>query len=191
MEDHTWEAEVHLAVITESGLVRSGARVLASLKGTHKASLQTAEQAAALGLPGEATAFLYVGEVPEAKKLRAKSGTQWEAHGASWGFSGNEAWIFGTPVDDPKATLAAISADLGEIQEIAEIELLTGEDPKKYGGLHFAGRFLDPYLKVEAQTVVGGKHQFTPERMVWERQYTIGVVAFFNEGFDKFVESAR
>jgi len=177
---------VHLAVITESGLVRSGARVVASLKSTYKVSLHTAEQVAALGLPGEATAFLYLGDVPEAVRLRGGSQPRYQANGASWGFDGTQAWIHGAPVDDPKATLDAIRKDVDEIQEIAEVELLTEDDPKAFTGVHFAGRFLDPYLQVESQTVVGGKHAFTPERMCWERQYTLGIVAFLNEGFDRF-----
>ena len=180
---------MHLAVITESGLVRSGARVVAALTSTHAVSLHTAEQVEALGLPSEATALLFLGDVREAAALRTNGPAMYEANGCTWGYSGNSAWVHGGPVSDPKATLSAISVAVDEFQEIAEVELLSEDDPKRFTGVHFAGRFLDPYLKVDSQTVVAGKNAFTPERMCWERQYTLGVVAFLSNGFDAFAAS--
>jgi hypothetical protein len=179
------EGVLHLAVITESGLVRSGARVVAALKPTHGVSLHTVEQVAAMGLPGEATSFLYIGDVPEAERLHS-SPALYDAHGTRWGYQGTEAWIQGGGSDDPKATLEAINVVVSEMEEIAGVELLLADDPKAFTGVHFAGRFLDPYLKVEAQTVVAGTNAFTHERMCWERQYTLGIASFLQDGFDNF-----
>jgi hypothetical protein len=56
-------------------------------------------------------------------------------------------------------------------------------------GRHFAGRYLDPKLRVPAQTVAAGGFSFGAERMCWERQYTVAIVDFLAHGFDEWAST--
>lgn len=180
---------MELIIVPDDGLVRAGGRLAAALGLTHEALLLAQHEFRAAASPGPRVGVIFVGDRVDARF----DGTERHAeHGVRWGVRGNEAWISARAVPDPQATLDAMGLRIADLQTEARAALAPLgplPDPKLLKGVHLAGTYLDPKLRVPAQTVAGGQFSFTPERMCWERQYTLGIVHFLAKGFDAWVGS--
>ena len=56
-------------------------------------------------------------------------------------------------------------------------------------GPQMAALYLDPDYAVPSQTLVSGMPAFSPERLLWERQYWVGIASFLLHGLDPFIAS--
>lgn len=176
-------------VVAQSDLTRAGARIVTVLERAHDVTLLTPEQLAGRDAPGPGVGVILLGEFPSADEARGDIPAAWEAHGVRVGYAGNRAFVHGSAVNDPDATLKAINAQVADLTETAEVEVLAidSNDPQALRGIHLAGLYLDPYLPVPAETVVARKIDFSPARMCWERQYTLGIGQFLARAFDPWV----
>lgn len=175
---------MELIIVPDDGLVRAGGRLTAALGLAHEALLLSQSDFQTSAAPPARVGVIFLADDPPAHLEGSQEGT---VHGVSWGAKGNHAWISASAVADPQTTLDAMGGALADLQAEAKeaLEALGPlPDGKKLRGLHLAGMFLDPKLRVPAQTVAGGQFSFTPERMCWERQYTLGIVSFLAGSFD-------
>lgn len=179
---------MELIIVPDGGLVRAGGRLAAALGMAHEAIMLSDTEFEMSAAPPSTVGLVFLAdEVP----AEVQGPPERTIHGVSWGTRGNRAWISASPVEDPQATLDAMGAVIADVQSAAKkaLEPLGGEpDRGAVHGLHIAGYYLDPKLRVPAQTVAGGRFSFTPERMCWERQYTLGVVDFLANGFDAWAD---
>ena len=175
---------MEMIIVPDGGLVRAGGRLAAALSKAHDAIMLSAAEFGLSAAPPSSVGVVYLAdEIPAALNGSRKDGL----HGVSWGTQGNQAWISAGAVDDPQGTLDAMGAVIADLQSASKEALANLgpiPDPTRIRGPHIAGFYLDPKLRVPAQTVAGGHFSFTPERMCWERQYTLGVVHFLANGFD-------
>jgi hypothetical protein len=178
---------MELIVVPGDGLVRAGGRLAVVLGKTHSAMMLSKSDFAISAEPPDSIGVLMLGDDVVPAELAADP--RHEELGALWGFRRNTAWISHHAATDPDATLDMIAVAVSEIQQAATraLEPLGPlPDPAQMTGEHLSGVFLDPKLRVPAQTVAGGGFSFTPERMCWERQYTLGIVHFLAHGFDSW-----
>lgn len=177
---------MNLTVVTETALMRAAARLAAALSVRHMVELVATGGALPMD---ERVAVLYLGDVPEGRVLR-EGIPNFERFGTRWGVQGRFAWVHATPTADPQQTLAAIGRELEELREVADVEMLdAGHDPSQWKGIQFCARYLDPFLEVPSSTLAGGGMAFTPERMLWERQYTLGIAQLLSDGLDLMLEA--
>lgn len=172
-----------LIIVPDDDLVRTGGRLTAALGESHSAMLLSRAEFDASAAPPTSVGVIFLGDHLPDGLLAGEKGSD---HGARWGMVGNRAWVSASAVPDPQATLDAMGPAIAAVQSKADKALA---DSPASGGLQIASRYLDPKLRVPAQTVAAGRFAFTPERMCWERQYTLGVVQFLADGFDVWAES--
>lgn len=179
---------MELVVVAGDGLLRAASRVVAALGKTHEAILLSAADYALSAPPGPDVGVLTLGtELVDPITLDDPA---WELHGIRWGTTDNRAWIGAMPVEDPQAVLTLLQDESTEQNRVARQERQTRAmtDPRRFNGPMFAARYLDPKLHVPSQTIAAGGFSFNPERMCWERQYTIGIVDFLAHGFDEWAD---
>lgn len=175
---------MEFVIVPDGGLVRAGGRLAAALGMAHEAIMLSAAEYDMSADPPPTVGVLFLADRISADLEGSEQSSQ---HGVAWGSRANRAWISARPVDDPKATLDAMAEAIADLQSAAGTAITAlglSPQPSDITGQHIAGFYLDPKLRVPAQTVAGGHFSFTPERMCWERQYTLGVVDFLANGFD-------
>ena len=172
---------MELVIVAGDGLMRAASRLAASLPHPHESLVLTASDFDQSAPPAADVGVLTLGE--ELVQPAEYDDPAWEAHGVRWGVQGRHAWIAATVATDPTATLADLEAALSSLKEA------TAQAPQNLQGLAAGASYLDPTLVVPAQTVVGERFSFTPERMCWERQYTVGILDFLCNGFDDWIAS--
>lgn len=175
---------MELIIVPDDGLVRAGGRLAAALGLAHEALMLAQQEFRVSAAPGPRVGVIFMGD--RVGERFAGTGRH-EEHGVAWGVRGHEAWISARSVADPQATLDQMGLRIADLQSEARAALAPLgplPDPRQLHGIHLAGSYLDPKLRVPAQTVAGGQFSFTPERMCWERQYTLGIVHFLAKGFD-------
>ncbi len=175
-------------IVPGNGLVRAGARLTAVLDSAHDALMLSQRDFGLSALPPSSVGLLYLGgdaieQMPEPRLNR---------HGAQWSTAGREVFFRGVEMPDPAVELSLLNTSVSSLTKHASAALESlgpKPSPTQMTGVHLAGLYLSPDLRVPAQTIAAGRFDFTPERMLWERQYTYAVVQFLARGFDEYLGS--
>jgi len=134
---------------------------------------------------------LFLGDLRPARDLLARVGPRFDRFGVRWAMEGSRACVVASPTQPSRQVLAASETELIALKRIGAQALEAfdfGDSP--WGGAQFAGAFLDPG-QVAHETEILDDTPFSPDRLFWERQYTIGIARFFLEGFDAWGRSAK
>ena len=181
---------MELIIVGGEGLFRPSGRIAACLRDVHQVIALTAKDYALSATPGPGVGVILLGT--ELVQPVVLDDPAWELHDVRWGTDDNVVWIAAMPTRDPEETLTALAdvvTEQSRAGRAALAEMGPMPDLQRMGGQQFAGKYLDPQLRVPAQTVAAGGFSFTPERMCWERQYTVAIVDFLAHGFDEWAST--
>lgn len=170
-------------VVAETSLMRTGTRIEAALAPAFQVAVH---QDAAPQVDGP---VIYLGGVRPPALQDAEA--RYDHHGVRVGFETGVGWVECFGVDNPAGLLETLSQAADELHEVGALKLRkVAKDPSRWRGVHLMGRFLDPALRVPHSTLQVQLHRFTPERVLWERQYTLGIAVLLQTGFDLLVAGA-
>ena len=174
---------MELILVPGDGLVRAASRLTAALSLAHDAILLSKADFGLSAEPEPTVGTVLLGKDLVPDELVPHSSH--DALGVCWGHHGNTAWIAARSVADPSATLDEISEALDRLRtHFEELAPPSSSPTGAVAGPQISRAYLDPSLRVPAQTVAAQAFAFTPERMCWERQYTLGIAHFLAHGLD-------
>ena len=177
---------MELILVPGDGLVRAASRLTATLSLAHDAIMLSKADFGLSAEPEPTIGTLLLGKDLVPDELIAHS--THDALGVCWGYHDNTAWIAARSVTDPSATLDQISEALDALSaQFAGLRPPAADEDTTLTGPHLSRSYLDPSLRVPAQTVAAQPFAFTPDRMCWERQYTLGISHFLAFGLDGWI----
>lgn len=184
-----------LVVVAEDALTRAGSRLTRVLQFAHEAEQWSSQRFEAnVKQVRELGGVIFLGDTYLTRTLRPIIEVKYNNHGVIWGYRGKKALICAYGVTAPELTLERMQGELDAIQREAW-DAQSAKDalslkPEDVTGRTMAHLYLDPDLKVEAMTMAGNAYfDFSPARMLWERQHTLGIVTFLNQGIDDFLRA--
>ncbi|MBW1881350.1 MAG: hypothetical protein JRJ84_23590 [Deltaproteobacteria bacterium] len=178
-------------VVAPEDLTRIAGRVVAAIRSVYPAehwSVARFEHNTeyVLGSGG----VLLLGDFLAAKQLVAQAGARFDRFGVRWAMEGARACVVATPIKPSRKVLAESQTEIIALKRIGAQALEAFDfGDSKWGGAQFAGAFLDPG-QVAQETEILDDTPFSPDRLFWERQYTIGIARFFLDGFQAWGRSA-